>query len=105
MHALPQHKRRNVPAAGFDADFLPPSGKARRAAAKLQKRFDTWIFFYQLGNDFLLPDFCAFVSAFIPQFVSIGMFAVKKPFISALPFLKVLGDQIKFLFYHVLSVI
>src|SRR5690606_4295857 len=103
MHALPQHKRRDVPAAGFNAYFLPPAGKAGGSAAKLQQSLNARIFFYQLGNDFLLPNFGPLVPTFIPKFIRVGVFSVKKPFLSALPLTEILSDKIKFFFHHFLS--
>src|SRR5690606_24286666 len=98
MHALPQHKRRDVPAAGFNAYVLPPAGKSGGSAATRQQGLNARFFFYRLGNDFLLPSFGPLVHTLIPEFIRVGVFSVEKPFSSALPLTENLSDQIKFFF-------
>src|SRR5690606_3916825 len=80
MHALAQHKRRNVATARFNAYLLPPSGKACRPTAELQQGLYPRIVLDELGDDLFLPDFGTFVPAFIPKLIGVGMLAVKEPF-------------------------
>src|SRR5690606_18134669 len=94
VQRLRKHERRNITTGSFDAYLLPPSGETGRPATEFQQGFNTLVLSYELLKGFFLPFLGTFIWAFIIALIGIGVLPVKKPFLSALPVLQALMQQI-----------